>query len=1222
MLAISLSGQNKLTETKSFGNITRNTKSNTVQNVICMPDTVYHHDPFQAVVTLLTLYKNDFFGTTNPSYRLERTTTTPSGTQLRFQQHINNVPVIGGGIVAAVTNSGVISTVSNHYQTSIHQNTPSLTPTLDSSQAIAVAEEHLQVSHLQYESSIDGMFLNPIFHALVWHIVSEDSTGNLVIVELDAHSGQVYGAYSTVLGSVDGHGNVFAPDPGSFYQPDCWTSNCIDSLNLDGAVIIKPLQRLNPPVNGLYALNGIYAWSPDSINKMTTPDFFVSPYEYYAGTYANPTIYPMGEINMYYHIDNIISKVHQLGFNPQWKVYGQPGFLSSKVNFFLREVGAAMEPNDGRNAYCSYNEAVMCYGIGSFDQSVIAHELGHALHDSYLEFLTPYHMNNGDNHGISEGFADYLGISYRRQFNSEYRPNARFTYFSPEQPESILPPDSCNFQNMWQHSNVYTKLRPYASALMDLEYNIATNPQAGVRLGQDTVLTLRLDGFSRSKNSETLLINILNMYQADIDIYNGDHLQDLIEVYHSRKLFYSNSTQILEQNVTSNQSLANYFLLKDNRRIINGATLTIEDNSRIVLGSDFTIENGAAMVVGNNSRFFNRHLHHTIHVYGTLQIAGNTKLPANIVVYNGGKLLINEEVIFAKQPGTTITIKSGGKVESNGLGTLLNITDGWVIEQGTIFENLGNSNRNYGVILEPATELTLLNTTFINTNIQGIGNFTFEECSFTSSDLTVIAEEISVDSCVFDSCTVSASVRSLNPTYAEIQNCSFFNGERSYAIQLSGYNEYNVSGNLIEDNGNGGISISNCGLLNPNTHLIGDNIIENNSGGEALRLYNSSASIIGNTISGNSHGIGFYHNCLIKSFGDEEAPQTISYNGNVQVQAVDNSFPWYFSYNIIEANTTDTLINCFYNTDNGGTDEKYDVTMNCWASDFDPETQLIPFKSFLWSPTWDCFTIGTLNYNSPEEALMHEGYNALSENNIPVAKQNFEQIIAQYPQSQFAKAALKSLRSIYHTQGYSLQDFMQYLNNETATSSSSELQKITGYFRAETNLTLGNDQSALDFYQSVIDNPDTPADEIYATIDAEYAGLDIGHKALNINTFTKMMSSTEAHNKKRNMLLDGLRTNQTQDFGKSVVENEVDFTISPNPAKSFIDITLFNAPKGNTTINIVSIDGRKIASQTIQENSEELKTFRMMLPELNHGLYLVSVVFENNLKIVKKVVVK
>ncbi|HPW66399.1 MAG TPA: T9SS type A sorting domain-containing protein, partial [Salinivirgaceae bacterium] len=113
-----------------------------------------------------------------------------------------------------------------------------------------------------------------------------------------------------------------------------------------------------------------------------------------------------------------------------------------------------------------------------------------------------------------------------------------------------------------------------------------------------------------------------------------------------------------------------------------------------------------------------------------------------------------------------------------------------------------------------------------------------------------------------------------------------------------------------------------------------------------------------------------------------------------------------------------------------------------------------------------------------------------------------------------------------------------------------------------------------------------------------------------------------AHNKKRNMLLDGLKVNKTQDFENSVIEDIADFTVSANPAKSFIDITFSTAPKGNTTINIVSIDGRTISSQTIRENSEELKIFRMMLPELNHGLYLVSVVFENNLKMVKKVVVK
>ena len=883
--------------------------------------------------------------------------------------------------------------------------------------------------------------------------------------------------------------------------------------------------------------------------------------------------------------------------------------------------------------FCSKSQ-IVGFNVPTFDvdlgedMTIIGHELGHAWHCAFLGGNIAYFVGN-EFEGIAEGIAEYFGLSYRRS-KSLFQPNKRSNWASSSDPRplSVYNTDTLMFDS-WDNiisflsveDFMFDYLREhlrfiYVSALMDLEYLDATNPELGVNLGRDITHRLLCQSMHYITQASDHVSNVLAMYQADIDLYDGAHLPQLIEVYTHRELF----NQILTQMPASNR-VNGIAMVNSGFEVPTNRTLTIDTLSYFVLNGNITVQPNATLVFNEQTRVFNPG-NHTIYVYGTLQIAGNTKLPANIVVYNGGTLLINENIAFAKQPGTTITIKSGGKVESNGLGTLLNITDGWVLEQGTVFENLGNSNRNYGVILEPTTELTLLNTTFINTNVQGMGNFTFEECSFTCSDLTVIAEEISVDSCVFDSCTVSASVRSLNPTYAEIQNCSFLNGEGNYALQLSGYNEYNVLGNLIEDNGNGGISISNCGLLNPNDYLISDNVIQNNSGGEALRLYNSSAIITGNTIAGNSHGIGFYHNCLIKSFGDEEAPQTISYNGNVQVQAVDNSFPWYFSYNIIEANTTDTLINCFYNTDNGGTEEKYDVTMNCWASGFDPETQLIPFKNFLWSPTWDCFTIGTLNYNSPAEELMHEGYNALSNNNIPTAKQNFEQIIAQYPQSHFAKAALKSLRSIYHTQGYSLQDFMQYLNNETATSSSSELQKITGYFRAETNLSLGDNQSALDFYQSVIDNSDTPADEIYATIDAEYAGLDIGHKAVSINTFTKMLSKTEAHNKKRNMLLDGLKVNKTQDLENSVIEDIADFTVSPNPAKSFIDITFSTAPKGNTTINIVSIDGRTISSQTIRENSEELKIFRMMLPELNHGLYLISVTFENNLKTVKKVVVK
>jgi hypothetical protein len=210
---------------------------------------------------------------------------------------------------------------------------------------------------------------------------------------------------------------------------------------------------------------------------------------------------------------------------------------------------------------------------------------------------------------------------------------------------------------------------------------------------------------------------------------------------------------------------------------------------------------------------------------------------------------------------------------------------------------------------------------------------------------------------------------------------------------------------------------------------------------------------------------------------------------------------------------------------------------------------------------------------------------------------------------------------VYHTPGYSPEAFKQYLATESAINLSPELQKIAGYLRAETDLFLANTQQALDFYQSIIANPATPADEVYATIDAEYAGLEVGNKAITAGNFTAMLSHVENHNKNRNVLLDGLKPIQRENQEKPTVQNAVDFSLSPNPARGFVDVAFTEAVNGNLTINLLSIDGRVVSSQTISATSGEKKVQRVTLPVLNQGLFLVSVMFENGHTIVRKLIV-
>ncbi len=935
------------------------------------------------------------------------------------------------------------------------------------------------------------------------------------------------------------------------------------------------------------------------------------------------------EVNAYFHLDKQMRYIHSLGFVPYWN-----GDFVDLVDSTIIVYDVNVALNDRNNARFDPSSLTIQFGSPDNDVDlaedivVCGHELGHGWHYAFTpgghDFFPSIYSTGS---GVIEGIAEYIGLSYRRS-QTLFQPNKRMNWAFSTRPllPSIHNTDTLMFDSIYVYvdsiisspaNNHYKEYLRYiyASALMDLEYLDATNPALGVNLGRDVTHRLLCQSMHYVTSASDHVANVLAMFQADIDLYDGAHLPQLIEVYTRRKLFDQILTQMPANNLVNGIAMVN-----EGFEVLGNRTLTIDTLSYSVLNGNMTVQPNATLVFNERTQVFNPG-NFTIHVHGSLQIAGNTTLPANIVVHNGGTLLLNEGMAFAQQQGTVITVEQGGTVASSGFGTTLNITNGWVIEPGATFQNLGNT-QNYGLVLQPTAQMVLENVTFLNTNVKGMGNFAFTNCLFTRSNLSAAAEEILMEGCVFDRCVVSSGIRSFNTTQADIRDCQFLNGTGNYGLQLSGYQIFNVVNNRVEGNQNGGISIANCGLSKPQDHLIRGNTILNNNGGEALRLYNTVAILMGNTISGNSHGIGLYHNCLVESFGDEGSPQTISYNGTVQVQAVDNSFPWRFSYNRFEANACDTLINCFFNTANGGTEEKYRVEMNCWPVDFNPSAQFVPVESFSWSPAWNCNGLAPFEPRNLAETLMVEGNSALNEGNTAFAKQRFEQVVTGFPQSPFAEAALKSLRGVYHTSGYSPQAFLQYLDNETTINNSPELQKIARYFRAETELFLGNTQSALDFYQSVIANPATPADEVYATIDAEYAGLEVGNKAMTASNFAALLSHVENHNKNRNVLLDGLKPIQGENIENPTIENAGDFSLSPNPACGFVDVAFTDAVSGNLTIIVFSLDGRMVSGQTISATSGEKRVHRVHLPELNAGLYLVSLALENGRTTVKKIVLK
>ena len=759
---------------------------------------------------------------------------------------------------------------------------------------------------------------------------------------------------------------------------------------------------------------------------------------------------------------------------------------------------------------------------------------------------------------------------------------------------------------------------------MDLEYRYATQPDSGINLGRDITHRLLCQSMHYVTNESDHVANILAMFQADIDLYEGAHLPQLIEVYTRRKLFDQVLTEMPESKRIDGIAMVNEgFLIPGND------TLTVDNLSYFVMNGNITVQPNASLVFNERTRVFNPG-DHAIHVYGTLQIAGNSRLPANIVVHNGGQLIINEELAFAVPDGNALTLLSAATVTATGNRATLTVNGNLVMEAGASIQDLG-TEAPYGIVFKSQSEQTMEKISVKNSRTVAIGDFVFQNCSFLRSNLSCTSEKITLSGCTFNRSAVCLAVRS-SETTALVENCTIEQSQGNFALALSGYENYSVIENQISGNFAGGLSFSNCGTKKGNIHLIRGNTIENNvpttGDGEGIRLYNSVATFMGNKIVGNNKGVGLYHNCLVEAFGDEGSPQIIANNSGVQVLVVDNSFPWKFAYNQFQHNNSEALISCIFNTANGGTEQKYNVEQNCWPTNFNPNTDLLPTDNFSWLPSWNCSGI-TTNPNPLEvEMLMNQGVSLLKEEDYTSAKEIFETIVEQYPESMYAEASLKQLRNIYHQPDYSLIEFYQYVSENEQINSTTELAKIAGYLRAETDAALNRTSQAMDFYNSVIANPETPADLVYATIDAEYLRLDDsnGNKAASISNFVNIeLPRIAKHHNLRNLMLDGLKNAQAESNSTELealrATGTADFRILPNPASRFIDVEFYSLETEMATLTITSMGEKVVGMYPIDCVKDQKISRRITIADLEPGIYMVELKDNNGVRQVQKLIV-
>lgn len=425
---------------------------------------------------------------------------------------------------------------------------------------------------------------------LTWEIFVELSSGFPVgSVIIDANSGDVLQKNDFGQKYVNGSGRVFDPDPGTYLRD----ANLNSSSDVSSAYKSATLANLNG--NGY--VQGKYATSsnkigPDSLTYNANNSFSFDRYR--AG---------FKEANIYYFIDKIRSYIDNLGLNPLWRGdYQAIQFDAIVSQYYNLGANAVYYPeNNYEYILFGFNTDNPTMITGSEDQSVIIHEYGHALHDALIsDGISNTPTDGSDLAGISEGIGDYLAISYRRttQPSNPFRPNEASNYTFPSARTSIKSTANANYST-WSQENNYGKGSIWASTIMDLEYNTATDPSSGTKLGRDITTKLLLKCLYYIDASRSAIDYVNAIFQADRDLYGGSHLSTIEQVFRNRGFF---SGYEVSGTISQNTTWSSYRVVTGDVTVASGVTLTISPNTFVYFDSSKIITvNGTLNAVGTST---------------------------------------------------------------------------------------------------------------------------------------------------------------------------------------------------------------------------------------------------------------------------------------------------------------------------------------------------------------------------------------------------------------------------------------------------------------------------------------------------------------------------------------------------------------------------------------------------------------------------------------------
>ncbi|MGN6519014.1 MAG: BACON domain-containing protein [Dokdonella sp.] len=353
---------------------------------------------------------------------------------VRFRQQQEGLPVYGSDIAVSVAADGTIVHVANASVAGVGAFVNRVI--LSADEAVAGALAYLRVAEARYADTTAMAYVADDGTRHVWRVrlAAREGLAGAWDVVVDAQTGEILRAQDRAA-YANGTGKVWTPDPLSYAKVAYGATGYVDGNNADttqltAALVPVTLNDITQEGSN-WVLKGPYVVCAE----IESPTDAACPSHPSTDFTVTRSAITFDAVMAYHHISEYMKYVNVTLGVPAMPL-NHPGGIHVDPHGF---------GGDDNSRYDSGAED-LSFGEGGVDDAqdadVLIHELGHAIHD----FITGGNLSQ--NEGLSEGFGDYTGGAWSRDYPNQWTPSdpAYFWIYSWDGHNPFWPGRVLNYQ--------------------------------------------------------------------------------------------------------------------------------------------------------------------------------------------------------------------------------------------------------------------------------------------------------------------------------------------------------------------------------------------------------------------------------------------------------------------------------------------------------------------------------------------------------------------------------------------------------------------------------------------------------------------------------------------------------------------------------------------------------------------------------------------------------